>query len=135
MRLSTQEPQLLPHLGPADLGIADGRLNRGSALLCDMPQIVRNLFQGPACVPRAMGKIMAQIVKGHIPNQRPFVSGGLLLEGAKPLVDAIFGEMWAALRGKGIRTALITPTMLEIEIEGAARLILRDSRHLALLTI
>ena len=47
-----------------------------------------------------MGKIMAQVVKSHIPDERPLVLGGVLLEGAPPVMKAIFGQMGAELGGK-----------------------------------
>src|SRR5688500_16720842 len=48
--------EMILQLVAADLGIADGRLDRRRALLGDMPQVVRHLLQTPAGRPGTVGK-------------------------------------------------------------------------------
>ncbi len=43
---------------------------------------------------------MAQGREKSHPDERPLVLGGVLLEGAPPLMNAIFGQMGAELGGK-----------------------------------
>src|SRR5260221_10504809 len=70
-----------------------------------------------------MGKIMPKIVKTEISDEVPFFVVGVSFEGAKPSVNAIFGEMRASLRGEHIGTGGITPTVLKIVMERTTRFI------------
>ena len=46
-----------------------------------------------------------------------------MLEASEPLVNPIFGEARTPLGGKDVGTDALTPAMLEVVIQGAARLV------------
>src|SRR5215472_18331714 len=62
-------------------------------------------------------------MKREVCDEFPLLVVGVPLEAAEPLVDAIFSETRTALGGKDVGTGLLAPAMLEVVIQGAARLV------------
>ena len=88
-----------------------------------MAQVIGQLFQCPAGIAPAMRKIVAQIMKREVCDEFPFLVIGVPLEASEPLVNAIFGQTRTTLGGKDVDALWITPAMLEVVIQGAARLV------------
>ena len=70
-----------------------------------------------------MRKIVAQIMKREVSDQLPLLVVGTPLEALEPLVNAIFGETRTPLGGKDVGTGALTPSMLEVIIQGTARFV------------
>src|SRR5579863_4326544 len=57
-------------------------------------------------------------MKGEVGDEFPLLPVGLPFEGAEPMVNAIFCETWASLRGEDVGALCITTTMLDVVIQG-----------------
>jgi hypothetical protein len=57
-----------------------------------MTKVISNFFQAPSSLTSAVSKIMAEIMEAYICNKFPLLMIGLLLEGAKPVVNAVLSQ-------------------------------------------
>src|SRR6266567_992581 len=121
--LSFQQFQLFFHLGATHLRITYRGTYRWGSFHGDMSQIIGKLFQRPAGITGAVRKIVAQIMKREVSDQLPLLVVGTPFEATEPLVNAIFGETRTPLGGKDIRAGMLTPAVLEVVVQGTARLV------------
>src|SRR5215469_15601126 len=122
MYLALHQPQHFFHLRTADLCVANCGLNGRCAARSHMPKVIGDLFKGPSCRTRAVGKIMPQVMEGQVRDKFPLLMGSPLLQGPKPVVNAILSKARAPLRGEYVGTGRIASAMLEIDCTGLAQL-------------
>ena len=70
-----------------------------------------------------MREIVPQVMKREIGDEVPLLLVGLPFEGAEPMVNAIFRKTWTSLGGKDVDAFWVTPTMLEVVVEGTTRFV------------
>src|SRR5258708_13268202 len=67
-------------------------LDRGRALVRNMPQVVCDLFQAPARLACPVGKVVPKVMECDPVDEVPLLFGGLLLEPLKPEINPAFSH-------------------------------------------
>src|SRR5205085_7035234 len=131
--LALQELDPLFELFAARKGIARRRGNRGCAILGLVSCVDRDFLERPARLARTMSEVVAEIMKGHVGNELPFLVASLTFELRPEMLNAPFGEVvrtpvlsqpGRALAGEDIHTLRITIIIMwfcwrEVVVEGS----------------
>src|SRR6266699_2726554 len=131
--LALQELDPLFELFAAWQGIARRRGNRGCAIFGLVSCVDRDFLQRPAGLAGAMGKVVTEVMKGHVDDELPFLVASLMFELRPEMLNSPLGEVVGTpilpqpgrtLTGEHIGTLRITIIIVwfcwrEVVVEGS----------------